>query len=122
MVSHGCSQSVMVFVVVRDGDALYVRAALLLVTSIQVSMTKIRQRLSSKHQEIAERLSAMLSKSVKDQAQVSKKNCIGSKGRIVVKHLATLVGHENYPSYPCFRLASQTKHCFRAKRELEIPR
>ena len=39
--------------------------------TFQVSMSKIRQRLSSKHQEIAEKLSAMLSKSVKDQAQVS---------------------------------------------------
>lgn len=36
----------------------------------QVSMSKIRQRLSSKHQEIAERLTLMLTKSVKDQAQV----------------------------------------------------
>lgn len=37
----------------------------------QVSMSKIRQRLSSKHQEIAERLTSMLTKSVKDQAQVN---------------------------------------------------
>ena len=37
----------------------------------QVSMSKIRQRLSSKHQEIAERLTLMLTKSVKDQAQVN---------------------------------------------------
>eukprot|EP00752_Nemacystus_decipiens_P010663 g9495.t1 len=36
-----------------------------------VSMSKIRQRLSSKHQEIAEKLTLMLSKSVKDQAQAS---------------------------------------------------
>lgn len=35
-------------------------------------MNKIRQRLSSKHQEIAERLSVMLSKNVKDQAQVNR--------------------------------------------------
>lgn len=35
-------------------------------------MSKIRQRLSSKHQEIAERLSVMLSKNVKDQAQVNR--------------------------------------------------
>lgn len=34
-------------------------------------MSKIRQRLSSKHQEIAEKLSVMLGKNVKDQAQVS---------------------------------------------------
>lgn len=37
----------------------------------QVSMSKIRQRLASKHQEIAERLTLMLTKSVKDQAQVT---------------------------------------------------
>lgn len=36
----------------------------------QVNLSKIRQRLSSKHQEIAERLTSMLTKSVKDQAQV----------------------------------------------------
>lgn len=34
-------------------------------------MSKIRQRLSAKHQDIAERLTVMLTKSVKDQAQVN---------------------------------------------------
>lgn len=33
-------------------------------------MSKIRKRLSTKHQEIAEKLTLMLTKSVKDQAQV----------------------------------------------------
>ena len=55
------------------------RSALFRITSTQVSMTKIRQRLSSKHQEIAERLSAMLSKSVKDQAQVSEYFIVAAK-------------------------------------------
>ncbi|CAM9225721.1 unnamed protein product, partial [Ectocarpus sp. 4 AP-2014] len=36
-----------------------------------VSMSKIRQRLSSKHQDIAERLTLNLTKSVKDQAQTT---------------------------------------------------
>ncbi len=36
-------------------------------------MSKIRQRLSMKHQEIAEKLTLMLTKSVKDQAQVTKR-------------------------------------------------
>ncbi|CAB1101954.1 unnamed protein product [Ectocarpus sp. CCAP 1310/34] len=43
-----------------------------------VSMSKIRQRLSSKHQDIAERLTLMLTKSVKDQAQGSIDTTMGA--------------------------------------------
>lgn len=51
-------------------------------------MTKIRHRLSSKHQEIAERLSSMLSKSVKDQAQVSTLSEV--KGALLYYNIRTI--------------------------------
>lgn len=43
----------------------------------KVSVSKIRQRLTLKHQEIAEKLRVMLSKSVKDRAQVRRPTTSG---------------------------------------------
>lgn len=64
-----------------------------MILSEKVSMSKIRQRLSSKHQEIAERLTVMLTKSVKDQAQVNK-NFDPRKIPCQTRHCRTIVNHQ----------------------------